>query len=67
MLSDEWLLRYVKFGKVEHKTLTQCDVNADLGDYNSSTELRTDQLKMDTIEPSFLSDLHQTCMYPGQA
>ena len=32
------LLRYVKFHKLEHKTLTQCDADMnvdDLGDYNS--------------------------------
>ena len=41
MLSDEWVSRYVKFYKLEHKTLTQCDMDADVnendrGDYNSS-------------------------------
>ena len=37
MLSDEWLSRYVKFETLQHKTLMQCDANADNpGDYNSS-------------------------------
>ena len=52
MLFDEWLSRYVKFAKLEHKTLMQCDTNADMnedaddrGDYNSSTVLRTGELK----------------------
>ena len=52
MVSDEWLSRYVKFGKLEHKTLTQCDAdadtNADVDDrdvYNSSTVLSRDELK----------------------
>ena len=56
MLSDERLSRYVKFDKLEHKTLTQCDADADRnadanaddrGVYNSSTALRTDELKID--------------------
>ena len=39
MLSDEWLSKYDKFHKLEHRTLTQCDTNTDAddrGDYNSS-------------------------------
>ena len=53
MLSDEWLSRYVKFDKLDHKTLTQrtrtrTDTDGhDRGDYNSSTVLREDELKTD--------------------
>ena len=37
MFSDEWLSRYVKFERLEHKTLTHCDADThDRVDYNSS-------------------------------
>ena len=50
----------MKSDKLEDKTLTQCDADADTntnnrGDYNSSTVLRTDELKM-TCAPSKDSD-----------
>ena len=28
-VKDEWLSRYVEFQKLEHKTLMQCDADAD--------------------------------------
>ena len=54
MLSDEWLSRYVKFQKLEHKSLTQCDTNVDANvddrsDYNSSSFLSYRRAKNGTL------------------